>query len=173
MKFDKKDITMKTKFLLACVISLLWATTMYGYTGETETTGYKVVILDFIDSHMTANFKKLDRVLDENSAFKIPRGEKVIVQDKSSLVDAMKLEKATQQNCSANYEVIAKSDALVIARVDFGYQDCVQHNYLIVEKDANREWKVTQVCKIFDDIQVPDAKGIMATTPAKADGSGK
>jgi hypothetical protein len=169
----KKDITMKTKFLLACVMSLLSATNMYGYTGGTETTAYKTVILDFIDSHMNANFKKLDKVLDDKSAFKIPRGEQVLVQNKESLIDAMKHENGTQQNCSANYEVIAKSEALVIARVDFGYQDCMQHNYLILEKNADHDWKITQVCKIFDDAQAPDAKDIMAKAKTAGSGTGK
>jgi hypothetical protein len=85
----------------------------------------------------------------------------------------MKKEAGVQQNCSANYEVLAKSDALVIARVDFGYQDCIQHNYLIVEKNAGHDWKITQVCKIFDDIQVPDGKGVMAKTDVKETGTDK
>jgi len=151
---------------MACVMGLLSATTMYGYNGTKDDGSYNVVIRDFIESHMNANFKKLDAVLGEESTVKIPRGEKVIVQNRSSLVDAMKKEAGTMQNCQSNYEVLAKSDAIVIARVDFSYQDCIQHNYLIVEKDANRDWKITQVCKIFDDLQMPDGKGVIAKDPA-------
>lgn len=147
---------MKNKFLVACLICLLSATTtMYAHTGPGDNTGYNLVIRDFIDSHMTSNYKKLNNVLDDNSTFKIPRGEKVIVQTKASLVDQMKKVKGMQQNCQCTYEVLAKSNALVIARVDFSYESSVQHNYLIVEKDENQAWKITQVCKIFDDIQIP------------------
>jgi hypothetical protein len=70
----------------------------------------------------------------------------------------MKNTAGTQQNCQSNYEVLANSDALVIARVDFTYHDNIQHNYLIVEKNDNQEWKITQVCKMFDDIETPDNK---------------
>jgi hypothetical protein len=101
----------------------------------------------------------LNKVLDENSTFKIPRGEKVILQNKLSLIDAMKNEVGTKQNCESNYEVLAKSDALVIARVDFTYHDSIQHNYLIVEKNDSQQWKITQVCKMFDDIQTPQSGG--------------
>ncbi|MDN5287837.1 MAG: hypothetical protein JWR38_4111 [Mucilaginibacter sp.] len=150
---------MKSKFLLVCIISLLSTTTMYAFTGPKTDAGYNAVILDFIDSHMNSNYKKLNKVLDENYMLKIPRGEKVIQQNKSSLIDAMKNEVGTKQNCESNYEVLAKSDALVIARVDFTYHDSIQHNYLIVEKNDNQEWKITQVCKMFDDIQTPQSGG--------------
>ena len=156
--FDKNNITMKNKFLVVCVISLLSATTLFAYTGPKVEAGCTAVIRDFIDSHMSSNYKKLNKVLDENSSFKIPRGQKVIHQDKSSLVEAMKSNAGTQQNCQSNYEVLANSDALVIARVDFTYHDNIQHNYLIVEKNDNQEWKITQVCKMFDDIETPDNK---------------
>lgn len=153
---------MKNRFLMVCIISLLSATTMYAHTGPKADAGYTTVINDFIESHMTSNYKKLNKVMDENSTFKIPRGEKVILQSKSSLVEAMKNEEGTKQNCESTYEVLAKSDALVIARVDFTYRDNVQHNYLIVEKGDNQQWKITQVCKMFDDIQIPEGNGTVA-----------
>lgn len=146
---------MKNKFLVVCIMSLLSATATLAYTGPTTEAGYTAVIRDFIDSHMNSNYKKLNKVLDENSTFKIPRGEKVIQQNKESLIEAMKSNAGTQQNCQSNYEVLAKSDALVIARVDFSYQNNIQHNYLVVEKDDKQEWKITQVYKMFDDIEMP------------------
>ena len=154
--FDKKNITMKSKFLVACIISLLSVTATFAYTGPKTEADYTAVIKDFIDSHMSSNYKKLNKVLDENSTLKIPRGEKVIQQSKESLIEAMKSSAGTQQNCQSNYEVLAKSDALVIARVDFSYQNNIQHNYLVVERDDKQEWKITQVYKMFDDIETPD-----------------
>jgi hypothetical protein len=118
-------------------------------------TGYTTVIRDFIDSHMTSNFKKLKSIMSDNSVLKIPRGEKVLVQEKDDLVSMMKKDAGTQQNCQSNYEVLAKSDAMVIARVDFNYENCTQHDYLIIEKNDKQDWKITQVCKLFEDIQTP------------------
>ena len=63
----------------------------------------------------------------------------------------MKKEGALKQNCEADYEVIAKSSALVMVRVDFNYDNCVQQNFLTLEKNADKQWKITQVCKIFND----------------------
>jgi hypothetical protein len=80
-------------------------------------TGYTNVIRDFIDSHMTSNFKKLKSIMSDNSVLKIPRGEKVLVQEKDDLVSMMKKDAGTQQNCQSTYEVLAKSDAMVIRSI--------------------------------------------------------
>jgi len=157
---------MNNKFLVVCIISLLSATATFAYTGPKSDGDYKTVITDFIDSHMNSNYKKLNNIMDDNSSFKIPRGNKVITQDKASLVESLKSTAGIQQNCESNYEVLAKSDAMVIARVDFSYHDTIQHNYLIVERDNNERWKITQVCKMFDDNEAP---GTGAPVTAKKD----
>jgi hypothetical protein len=66
------------------------------------------------------------------------------------------------KNCEAKYEVLAKSDALVIARVDFNYENTIQHNYLTLEKNIDKEWKITQVCKVFDDKDAPEPQKVIA-----------
>ncbi|MDN3547120.1 hypothetical protein [Mucilaginibacter aquaedulcis] len=157
---------MNKKFLVACIISLLSATATYAYTGPKSDGDFKTVIKDFMECHMNSNYKKLNSIMDDNSSMKIPRGNKVIKQDKESLIESMKSNAGIQQNCECNYEVLAKSDAMVIARVDFSYHDTIQHNYLIVEKDDNAQWKITQVCKMFDDNEVP---GNNAPVTAKKD----
>ena len=146
---------MNKKLLVVCIISLLSATATYAFTGPKSDGDYKTVINDFIDSHVNSDYKKLKNILDDNSSLNIPRGNKVIKQDKSSLVESLKGNSGTKQNCESNYQVLAKSDALVIARVDFSYHDTIQHNYLIVEKDDNEQWKIAQVYKMFDDNETP------------------
>ena len=149
----KKISQMKNKFLLAFIVGLLSVSTIYARpVAETE---YTNVIRDFIDSHMTSNFKKLKSIMSDNSVLKLPRGEKVLVQEKDDLVNMMKKDAGTTQNCASSYEVLAKSDAMVIARVDFNYENCSQHDYLIIEKNDKQDWKITQVCKMFEDIKTP------------------
>ncbi|MEO3408077.1 hypothetical protein AAFN85_29455 [Mucilaginibacter sp. CAU 1740] len=145
---------MKRTLFLACIISLLSASLLNASTPGNR--DYTSVIRDFIDSHMTTDVKKFKDIMDDRATLKIPRGEKVLVQEKDDLVNSMKGEAGTQQNCTSAYEVLAKSDALVIARVDFNYENTIQHHYLIIEKNANMDWKITQVCKMFDDIKMPE-----------------
>jgi len=139
---------MKNKLLVACMIVVLLATTTSSFSNTYKAPTYENVIDDYIDSYMTSNFKKLDKVLSEDVRVKMPRAEKVIVQYKADLLERMKAD-ATKQDCKSEYEVIAKSDALIIARVDFQYANFKQQNYITIEKNDNNEWKITQVCKIF------------------------
>ncbi|HTD99666.1 MAG TPA: hypothetical protein VK668_10270 [Mucilaginibacter sp.] len=146
---------MKITIFKACLIGVLAA---FSITANANTTpaanDYKKIILDFIDSHMNANYKKLNKIMNDDATFKIPRGENVVVQTKAALVDDMKQTGQLKQNCQSKYEVVAQSSSLVIARVDFNYENTVQQNYLILEKNADKEWKITQVCKIFNDKDV-------------------
>ena len=145
---------MKKILLVACVISLLSASVLNARTPDTK--DYNNVIHQFIDSQMNTDFVKLRAIMDEHATLKMPRGQKVLIQEKDDLVNIMKKDAGTQQNCSSNYEVLAKSDALVIARVDFNYENCIQHQYLIIEKNVSQDWKITQVCKFFEDVKISE-----------------
>ncbi|AYL96460.1 hypothetical protein [Mucilaginibacter celer] len=145
---------MKKTLFVACIISLLSASLLNAKAPDTK--DYTNVIRGFIDSHMNSDVEKFKAIMDEHATVKIPRGEKVLVQEKDDLAGNMKKDAGTQQNCSSNYEVLAKSDALVIARVDFNYENCIQHQYLIIEKNVSKDWKITQVCKMFDDVKIPE-----------------
>jgi hypothetical protein len=147
---------MRLKAFMACIILILSATALQANSGQKVAPGYDKVIKDFIESHMKSNHSKLENVLNDEANIKIPRGETVLVQNKSDIVAQMQQSEGVQQNCESTYEVLAKSDAIVIARVDFKYANCIQHNYLILEKNQDKEWKITEDCKIFDDIKAVD-----------------
>ncbi len=147
---------MRLKAFMACIIFILSAAASQASSGQKVAPGYDKVIKDFIESHMKSNHAKLESVLNDEANIKIPRGETVLVQNKSDIVAQMQQSEGVQQNCESAYEVLAKSDAIVIARVDFKYANCIQHNYLILEKNQDKEWKITEDCKIFDDIKPVD-----------------
>jgi len=157
---------MKNKLLVACMIMVLLATTNRGYCVNYTAPGYEAVIGDYIESYMRSDFKKLDHILSDEACVKIPRAEKVIVQDRASLIESMRNDKGTTQQCTNKYEIITSTDALVIARVDFQYQEFKQQNYIILEKNDNKEWKITQVCKVFGS-NAPQTSG-PANVSAKA-----
>jgi len=156
---------MKSKFTLFCVICLLSTATVFGFDGPgtPNSVAYNNIVKQFIDCHMTADSKKLDRILSDDATFKIPRGEKTYIQSKQNLIKQMKAEAGTQQNCESNYEILAESDAVVLARVHFVYGNTCQCNYLTIQKNADNEWKITQVYKFFKE-----SKGDEATMPVTA-----
>ncbi|WP_139113043.1 nuclear transport factor 2 family protein [Mucilaginibacter sp. PPCGB 2223] len=142
---------MKKKLLMVCMAIGLVASTGSSFSAAhngPKTPAFETVIDDYISSYMNSDFKKLDKVLSDDARIKMPRAEKIIVQYKNDLVSAMKAD-ATKQECTSEYEVVAKSNALILARVDFQYANFKQQNFLTIEKNENNEWKITQVCKFF------------------------
>jgi len=142
---------MKNRILVVCMILVSLATTKPGYAkngGDDKASTFETVITDFMDSFMNSDYKKLDRVLGDNACVKIPRMEKVIVQNRSSLIERMREDSGVKQACTCNYQVIAQSDAIVIARVDFQYTNFKQQNFIVMERDENKKWKITEVCKL-------------------------
>jgi len=141
---------MKITILRACLIGILAAFSISVYAGP-KAGDYDKVIKAYIESHMNADYKILRTIMNDNASFNIPREEKVLVQSKRDIVKAMKEVGGLKQNCKATYEVVAKSNALVMVRVDFCYDDCVQKNFLVLEKNDERQWQIAQVYKIFND----------------------
>jgi len=141
---------MKITILKACLVGILAACSISAYAGPI-TGDYDSIVKEYIDSHMNGNYKLLKNIMNSDATFKIPRAEKVITQSKPDVVDAMKQGGSTEQNCKASYEVVAKSSALVMVRVDFCYDNCVQQNFLVLEKDEDKQWKIAEVYKIFND----------------------
>ncbi|MES2276673.1 MAG: nuclear transport factor 2 family protein [Bacteroidota bacterium] len=159
---------MKNKFLLVCMILGSFAAVNKSYALDGGIApSYKDVINNYIDGYMTGNYKKLDKVLSDDANVKIPRADVVLTHSKNSLMEQLKKDGAVKQNCESKYEVLDKSDAMIVAKVDFKYGDFTQHNYLVLEKDENKEWKITQVCKFFQDNVKPkvtdDAPNVTAS----------
>ncbi|RYZ98958.1 MAG: hypothetical protein EOP47_18060, partial [Sphingobacteriaceae bacterium] len=142
--------------LMVCLVCISMATTLFGKTDPKNAAAYNAVVSDYVHCHMTSDAKKLNRILHDDARFKISRGENLIVQDRSKLITQMKQQAGIQQNCESKYQLLAESDAMVIAKVDFTYGASTQTNYLVIEKGADKTWKITQVCKFFNEAQRGD-----------------
>jgi hypothetical protein len=150
---------MKGSILLACIVGLLSATaTAKAKPRPAPLSNYNNVIEQFIDSHLNTSYKEFDAVMDDAATIRVPRGETVMIEKKKDVVKQMKYLGIVKQDCTAKYEVLEKSGALVIARVDFKYQNAVQHHYLTLEKNEYKEWQIMQVCEIIDNIEQPAVK---------------
>jgi Putative lumazine-binding len=129
--------------------------------GSTTNGDFIKVINSYIDSYINNNSKLMNKILAEGATLKLSRGETLMIQPKESLVDFMNSSGKMVQNCEAKYDVLSKSGALVIARVDFDYANAIQHVYLILERNADEGWKITQVCKMIDDKEfIPTSKDL-------------
>lgn len=145
---------MRNKFFMACMILGLSAAVNTTYATDGIAPTYKDVINNYVDGYVNGNAKKLDKVLSDDASIKLPRFDVVLVHSKANVMEQMKSDGAVRQNCEPNIQVLDKSDAIVMARVDFKYNGFIQHNYLTLEKDEKKEWKITQVCRFFEDEKI-------------------
>jgi hypothetical protein len=141
---------MKNIKSVVCIIVILSTLTVKSFGSSSIDDSVKI-IKSYIDSYTNNNAKLMKKILADGATLKLSRGEALLVQSKENIVDFMRASGKMTQECDTKYEVLSNGTALVVARVDFEYQNAVQHIYLIIEKNPEREWKITQICKIIND----------------------
>ncbi|MBO9676544.1 MAG: nuclear transport factor 2 family protein [Sphingobacteriaceae bacterium] len=139
--------------LKALVILLLGITiTNYVVAAEKPTASHKSVINYYMDSYINSDYKKLKAVLSEDAVFTSNRDVRVVKHKASEILNQLKKnEGVIQRDCNISSTVISETDALVIARVDINYElfDGAQQNFVVIEKNNDGDWKITNVYKVF------------------------
>jgi hypothetical protein len=153
---------MKNIKSMVCIIVILSTLTVKTFGGA-PSEDYIKIIDNYIDSYVNNNPKLMKKILDDGATLKLSRGETLLIQSKESLVGFMHESGKMTQNCDAKYEVLANSGAMVIARVDFDYANATQHIYLILEKNIEKDWKITQICKMISDKEYESAPKVLTS----------
>ncbi len=141
---------MELKSLLFCAV-LSTALTASAFADNPPAPKVKNVITEFAESHLVTDAKKLSKIMSEDAQVKFSRGNEVLYHSLASILKLMRQNEGISQNCSTSYDIIASSEALVMAKVEFAYQDFVIENYLTLERDKNDNWKITRINKFFTD----------------------
>lgn len=150
---------MKLKFLAILLLGMTVATV--SRANEKPTSSYQKVVDDFMQSYLSNDHKKLRTLLSEDAVFSSNRDVRVVKHSASAIISEMKKNEGIhQQDCNISAKIITATDAMVMAQVDVKYEafDNRQKNYLVLEKDKNGEWKITNVYKFFIDSK-DSAKG--------------
>lgn len=107
------------------------------------------VINDFAESHVNTDASKLRRILSSDAVQKFSKGDEVLSQSQYSIMEIMKQNEGIKQNCTTSTDIIASSSAMVMAKVNFVYEDFVIENFLTLELDESGNWKITRINKFF------------------------
>lgn len=111
----------------------------------------KNVIDQFADSHINTDANKLAKVLSADAVMKYNKGSEVLSQNQAATIKLMKQNEGIKQNCKTNIEVLASNEAMVMAKVNFIYDDFTIENFLTLELDKHQNWKITRVNKFFKE----------------------
>ena len=86
----------------------------------------KNVIDQFADSHMSTDANKLSKILSADATFKFTKGTEVLSQSHISILKQMRQNDGIKQNCTTDIEVLSSNDAMVMAKVNFIYNDFIK-----------------------------------------------
>lgn len=155
---------MKSKFLTCC-LAMVIVTASSTFADPKPAVTSENVIEKYIASYINSDFKALNKILSDDACTKIPRAGSVIVHKKDLVIKDMKLN-GFKHNCAAKYEIITKSDGVVIARVDFEQDIFKQQNFITLEKDG-KDWKITQIYRVYPSDQQNNYLPANTTAQAK------
>lgn len=147
---------MKLKtFMLSAALCTALATTVFA--DNLPAPKAKNVIDQFAESHIYTDANKLSKILSNDATFKFTKGTELLSQSQISILKQMRQNEGIKQNCKTNIEVLSSNAAMVIARVNFIYEDFIIENYLTLELDQNENWKITRINKFFKETEKPGA----------------
>jgi hypothetical protein len=141
---------MKLKsFLLFTVLGAVLTTATYANIHPSVAA--KVVLDEYAESHLNTDANKLERILSYDALMKFSKGTDVLSQGQSAMLKVMRQNQGIKQNCSTQVDVLASSDAMVLAKVNFVYEGFTVENFLTLELDKNKNWKITRINKFYTE----------------------
>ena len=84
--------------------------------------------------------------------FSFNRDVRVVKHDAAAIIAEMKKNGGTvQQSCEISSKVLTATEGLVMAEVNVNYKgfDGKHKNYLVLERDKNGDWKITNIYRLF------------------------
>jgi hypothetical protein len=145
---------MKFKLIvLGAVLSIALTLTAFADNRPLKTA--KNIISEFAESHVNTDANKLSRLLSEDAILKFSKGDEVLTQHSTAIMKLAKQNNGVIQNCSTRMELIASSESLVLAQVNFIYEDFTIENFITIELDKNQRWKITRINKFFTNAIKP------------------
>ncbi len=143
---------MKLKsFLLFTVLGAVLTAATFANTPPSAEA--KNVLNSFAESHVNTDASKLEKILSYDALVKFSKGTEVLSQGQASIIKLMRQNQGIKQNCSTAVDVLASSDAMVLAKVNFVYEGFIIENYLTLELDKNQNWKITRINKFFTEAE--------------------
>ncbi len=141
---------MKLKtFFLCTVLGVVLMTTTYA--SNPAAADAKAVLKAYAESHINTDANMLEKILSADALMKFSKGNEVMSQSQSAIVKLMRQNQGIKQNCSTLVDVLASSDAMILARVNFVYEGFTIENYLTLEADKNQNWKITRINKFYNN----------------------
>lgn len=137
------------KKLITCLLIGLITSSISMAANSKWTASPETVIAAYISAFKNSDAEILKEIMHDDAYVTMPRQNQMIRHSKRQLVQFYKKEHLNKLNCGASQEILSCCEALVIATVDFKFNNFTQRNYITLEKNEHNEWKVMNVNRFF------------------------
>ncbi len=117
-----------------------------------NSSDYNSVIRAFIESRLHTDYETMKTILSREAVEKLPREKEVYNSTATDLLRAMKVNDGVEQSCTAEYKVLAECEGMIMAQIDFIYDQHTISEFITLERGKGLEWKVTGINKFFKNV---------------------
>jgi hypothetical protein len=142
---------MKHKILAMLILGISIVNTLKA-TDQPSNNSYQSVVKAYMQSYLSNDYKTFKSLLSEDALFSFNRDVRAVKHDAAAIIAEMKKNGGTvQQSCEISSKVLTATDGLVMAEVNVNYKgfDGKHKNYLVLERDKNGNWKITNIYRLF------------------------
>jgi hypothetical protein len=102
----------------------------------------------YIDAMTRGKVQGLGDAVDQSAKFSLLRGKNVLSFTKAEMIESVKANKNTEQNCTTSTTIMESNSDLAVVKVDMQFDGFVRTNYVTVA-NTGKGWKITNVYSVF------------------------
>jgi hypothetical protein len=137
-----KSIIAALALIIVCGVAKANVTT----EGDNLTRNF--AINTYVDAMTRGKVQGFGDVVDQSAKFNLLRGKNVLSFTKGEMIESIKANKNTEQNCTTSTTIMESNSDLAVVKVDMQFDGFVRTNYVTVA-NTGKGWKITNVYSVF------------------------
>lgn len=117
-------------------------------TTEGDNLTRNFAINTYVDAMTRGKVQGFSDVVDQSAKFNLLRGKNVLSFTKGEMIESIKANKNTEQNCTTSTTIMESNSDMAVVKVDMQFDGFVRTNYVTVA-NTGKGWKITNVYSVF------------------------
>ena len=117
-------------------------------TTEGDNLTRNFAINTYVDAMTRGKVQGFSDVVDQSAKFNLLRGKNVLSFTKNEMIESIKANKNTEQNCTTSTTIMESNNDMAVVKVDMQFDGFVRTNYVTVA-NTGKGWKITNVYSVF------------------------
>jgi hypothetical protein len=141
---------MKTlkSILAALALIIVCGVAKANVTTEGDNLTRNFAINTYVDAMTRGKVQGFGDVVDQSAKFNLLRGKNVLSFTKGEMIESIKANKNTEQNCTTSTTIMESNSDMAVVKVDMQFDGFVRTNYVTVA-NTGKGWKITNVYSVF------------------------